>query len=277
MPTHKNRKYKKNKTYKKRTNTPSIKNLHKGFKLYGAKSYNPKSMFEYQEKKKKQYNNNCVKDSFSWFGNYDVAYKYSLKDKKSTIYEFKTKMPTNLVNLNMKNKDYFKKLFTNTDKELKPLIHIKKNEIENIHYDHKYLNMSIKEQAYYEFCFCFGYITLTEQYDFLGLIKYLIIEKMIDMTRRDGGSLLGKIDLRLAYYKVNHIFSHDKDNTMYNRMSIYSLDVNSISNLCSILPKYIAGAHYGHHASYWYPSIINKTDLEEFIIFNPSKTLMWYK
>ena len=234
MPTHKNMKYKKNKTHKKRSSTPSIKNLHKGFKLYGAKNFNPTAMFEYQQKRKKQYNNNCVKGSFSWFGNYDVAYKYSLKNAKSTLYEFKTKKSLNLVNINRKNKDYFKKMFTETDKDLRPLIHIKKDEIKNIHYEHEYLNMSLKEQAFYEFCFCFGYMTLSEQYEFLGLIKYLIQEKVINITRRDGGNILDKINLRLTYYKLNHIFSDGKNNSMYNRMSIYTLDVNSVSNLCSI-------------------------------------------
>lgn len=269
MSTHKNIKHRRNKTHKNRTNIHSIKTLRKGFKLYGAKNYSPKVMFEYEEKRKKQYNNNCVKDSFSWFGNYEVAYQYSLKSDKAKIYEFKTNKSVNLININKKNKNYFKNLFTETDKNIKPTIHITKDKIKNIRYDHEYLNMSLKEQSFYEFCFCFGYMTLYEQYNFLGLIRYLIVEKMIDITRRDGGSILEKIDLRLAYYKINHMFDTSINNSMYNRMSIYSLDVNSISNLCSILPKYIDGVYYGNNASYWYPQIINKDNLEEYIIFNP--------
>jgi len=299
MSTHKNIKRKRNKTHKNKTNAPSIKVLHKGYKLYGAKNYNPKDMFEYEEKRKKQYHNDCIKDSFSWFGSYNVAYQYSLNDTSATIYKFKTRDTISLVNINKKNKNYFQKLFTNTDKKLKPIIHIKKDQLKNISYDHKYLNMSLKEQAYYEFCFCFGYMTLNEQYHFLELIRYLIKEKMVDITKRDGGSILEKINLRLGYYKINHIFDDSTDSTdskdssmfsspiynnmgvykvkvnnpMYNRMSIYSLDVNSISNLCSILPKYIDGVYYGNNFSYWYPRIINNFNLEEYIIFNPPKTL----
>lgn len=280
MRTYKNKKYENNKTHKKRikndnATSPSLKKLHKGYKLYGAKSYTPKEMFKYQSDLKKQHKNDCVSGSFGWFGSLEVALKYKSKDTTSSIYTFVTKTPINLININLKNQNFFKNLFSRTTNNIKPLIYIKKQDINKIKFENKYLKMTTKEKCYYEFCFCFGYISITEQYEFLKLIKYLVENNFINMARRDGSSILNKIILRISYYDVNNLLNEPNNLSINNRLSIYDLDVSAVSNLCSIIPKNIQGIYYNDRTSFWYPYIVNRTNLEEYIIFNPPLILDW--
>ena len=66
--------------------------------------------------------------------------------------------------------------------------------------------MSLNEKALFEFKFCFGYINLKEQYNFLKLLKYLIKNNFIKLFTRNNKSILRKINLKMNYYILSYFF-----------------------------------------------------------------------
>ena len=70
--------------------------------------------------------------------------------------------------------------------------------------------MSPNEKALFELKFCFWFITVEEQYEFMKLIKYLLENKFIDIKMRSGGSILKKIKIKIGYYKVASLLGKKK-------------------------------------------------------------------
>ena len=277
MPTKKNNINKnssKNKTKKNITNNPSFKKLPVGYSLFASKKYKGDALLEYTKQSELKAQDSCLLDNLSWFGNYEVAKSYKKKD--TNIYEWKIKKKTNLLNINNENEKYFEKIFKNTKIKLEPTIVLTEKQIKNINYDHPYIHMSPNEKAYYEFCFAFGYITLEEQFHFLKLIKYLILNKYINMVTREGNSIVQKLNVKINYYRLNKLFPKKQK---YNRLSFYYFDKYALINLCKIVPKkIISGVYQKNTTSFWFPNfIIYKMNIEEYILFNPHKNLVYDK
>ena len=272
MITKRKKSNKINKT-KKNTLNPSLKLLALGYPLYASKKYKGDELLEYQKKAEQKSNDSCLLDNSSWFGDYDVAKSYETKETK--LYKWKTKKMTKLLNINIKNKDYFKNLFLHTKSKLIPTIYLSEKQIKLIKYVHPYIKMTTNEKAYYEFSFAFGYIDVKEQVEFMKLIKYLIKNNYITMSTREGKSVVNKMNIKINYYQLNH-FSI-KDNQL-NRLSFYHLDKHAMMNLCKCVSKEISGVYQKNTNSFWFPDfIVYKMNIQEYILFNPHHNLVYDK
>ena len=272
MITKRKKSNKNNKTRKNKLN-PSLKLLALGYPLYASKKYKGDELLEYQKKAEQKSHDSCLLDNSSWFGDYDVAKSYETKETK--LYKWKTKKMTKLLNINIKNKDYFKNLFLHTKSKLIPTIYLAEKQIKLIKYDHPYIKMTANEKAYYEFCFAFGYIDVKEQVEFMKLIKYLIENNYITMLTREGKSVVNKMNIKINYYQLNH-FSV-KDNQL-NRLSFYHLDKHAMMNLCKCVSKEISGVYQKNTNSFWFPDfIVYKMNIQEYILFNPHHNLVYDK
>ena len=136
--------------------------------------------------------------------------------------------------------------------------------------------MTQNEKALYEFKFCFGFITVEEQYKFMNLIKYLIENKFIDIQMREGGSILKKIKIKTGYYNVASLLGK-KDK--FNRLSFYDFDKHAIMNLCKLVNNRsynISGVYQKNDTSFWFPDfIVYKMDIQEYILFDPQDNLVY--
>jgi hypothetical protein len=273
MKTIKNRKIKNNITRKNRV---SLKILKVGYPLYASKSYEGSTILNYNKEEEEKYNDKCLMQNSSWFGDLKVAKSYKTKD--THIYRWKINKKTNLLNIHSKNEKFINKIFSQTHLKLIPTIILEKKDIKKINYEHPYLKMTYNEKALYEFKFCFGFITVKEQNEFMKLIKFLIENKFIDIKRRDGKSILSKLELKIEYYELS---SHLTKKEKLNRLSFYDFDKHAIMNLCKIVHQEninIAGVYQKNYKSFWFPDIIvYKMDIQEYILFNPQDNLLYDK
>ena len=253
---------------------PSLKILPKGYPLYASKQYEGVTILEYNKSEELKYNDKCLMQNSSWFGDLEVAKIYKTKD--THIYKWNIKTPTNLLKTDIKNKAFLDYIFKNTKQTLEPTIKIPKNQIKNIKYKHPYLEMSQNERALYEFNFCFGYLTVTEQYKFMKFIKYLLENKIIDLKTRQGDSILKKINIKIYYYKVGSLFGKKE---LSNRLSFYDFDKHAIMNLCKIVnnSKFkIDGVYQKNDTSFWFPDfLVYKMNIQEYILFDPQDNLVY--
>jgi hypothetical protein len=253
---------------------PSLKILPKGYPLYASKQYEGSTILEYNKSEERKYNDKCLMQNSSWFGDLEVAKIYKTKD--THIYKWNIKTPTNLLKTDIKNKAFLDYIFKNTKQTLEPTIKIPKNQIKNIKYKHPYLEMSQNERALYEFNFCFGYLTVTEQYKFMKFIKYLLENKIIDLKTRQGDSILKKIKIKIYYYKVGSLFGKKE---LSNRLSFYDFDKHAIMNLCKIVnnSKFkIDGVYQKNDTSFWFPDfLVYKMNIQEYILFDPQDNLVY--
>jgi hypothetical protein len=269
----KRKKRNKNKKTIKNTRNPSFKILQLGYPLYASKKYKGDELLEYQKKAEKDAHDSCLLDNSSWFGDYDVAKSYETKETK--LYRWKTKKRTNLLNINSKNADYFKKLFLNTKAKLIPTINLSEKQMNSINYVHPYIKMRANEKAYYEFSFAFGYIDVKEQVEFMKLIKYLVENNYITMLTREGKSVVTKMNIKINYYQLNHF---SIKNNQLNRLSFYHLDKHAMMNLCKCVSKEISGVYQKNTHSFWFPDFIAyKMNIQEYILFNPHHNLVYDK
>lgn len=257
----------------KKVREPSLKILRIGYPLYASKKYKGDELLAYQKKAENEAHDSCLLDNSSWFGDYDVAKSYKTKDTQ--LYKWKTKKITKLLNISAQNAAYFKQLFENTKSKLIPTITLSEKQIHKIKYDHPYIKMTSNEKAYYEFCFAFGYISAKEQVEFMKLIKFLIAEKFITMLTREGKSVATKMEIKIDYYRLNHVFVK---NTTLNRLSFYHLDKHAIMNLCKCVSKEISGVYQKNVKSFWFPDfVVYKMNIQEYILFNPHHNLIFDK
>uniref|UniRef100_A0A6C0ERN5 Uncharacterized protein n=1 Tax=viral metagenome TaxID=1070528 RepID=A0A6C0ERN5_9ZZZZ len=256
---------------------PSLKYLDTSFSLYASKQYTGDELLEYQRKSENKTHNHCLLDNSSWFGSLAVAKSYKSKD--THIYKWDIKKPTYLLKINKENDHFIKYIFKSTLIKLTPTIILTDNQIKKIKYDHPYINMTSNEKALYEFQFAFGYITVEEQYEFMKLVKYLIENKIITLTTREGTSIIDKIDFKINFYKVSSLIPKKQK---MNRLSFYYFDKYAIMNLCKIVYNKkdykISGVYQKNNSSFWFPNLlIYKMNIEEYILFNPPHNLKYDK
>lgn len=272
MVTRRN-KIKKNITRKLK---PSLRILKIGYPLYAAKSYEGSTILKYNKEQEDKYHDKCLIVNSSWFG--DLAVAKSYKTKENHIYRWTTKKTTNLLKINSENEKFISKIFSQTNVKLTPTISIKKSKMAKIKYDHPYLKMTPNEKSLFEFNFCFGFITVKEQYEFMRFIKYLIENKITDIKRRDGNSILDKLKIKINYYNVNSLLNKKEK---LNRLSFYEFDKHAIMNLCKIIHETnmnISGVYQKNDTSFWFPDfIVYKMDIQEYILFNPQDNLVFDK
>lgn len=275
MKTRRN-KFATNKTRKIYSINPSLRLLKKDYPLYASKKYEGSTILEYNKNEEIKYRDKCLMQNSSWFGDLIVAKSYKTKD--THIYRWKTKKVTKLLNINSQNESFIDNIFKTSKAKLIPKINLTKEQINKIKYEHSYLNMSTNEKALYEFKFCFGFIKVNEQYEFMKLIQYLIENKFIEIKRRDGGSILKKLEIKINYYRVSSFLDKKEKN---NRLSFYEFDKHAIMNLCKIVnnKKYnISGVYQKNNKSFWFPNfIVYKMDIQEYILFNPQDNLVYDK
>lgn len=266
-------KIKKNKTRKMK---PSIRILKVGYPLYASKSYEGSTILKYNKEQEDKYNNKCLMVNSSWFGDLDVAKSYKTKDNH--IYRWTTTKKTNLFKINLENERYINNLFTRTNVKLIPTINLKKDKISNIKYEHPYLEMTPNEKGLFEFKFCFGFINVEEQYEFMKFIKYLIENKFTDIKRRDGKSILNKLKIKIRYYQITSLLSKKEK---LNRLSFYDFDKHAIMNLCKIIHENnmnISGVYQKNDKSFWFPDlVVYRMNIQEYILFNPQDVLVYDK
>lgn len=266
---HSNNKTKKNKSIK-----PSLKTLNIGYPLYAAKQYEGSKILDFNREEEMKYHDKCLMQNSSWFGDLDVAKSY--KTKKTHIYKWNVKKSTNLLTTTKNNKHFIEHIFKKTDKNLIPTIHITHQQLKNIEKTHPYLSMNNNERALYEFKFCFGYITVKEQYEFMKWVKYLLENKFIDLKTREGDSILKKMKLKIYYYTIASIFGKKE---LFNRLSFYDFDKHAIMNLCKIVnnSKFkIAGVYQKNDTSFWFPDFkVYKMNIQEYILFDPQDQLIF--
>ena len=255
---------------------PSLKILKIGYPLYASKQYEGSTILEYNKSEELKYHDKCLMQNSSWFGDLVVAKSYKTKDNH--IYRWKAKKETKLLNINSINESFIDNIFRNSKTKLIPSINLTKAQIDKIEYDHPYLNMSTNDKALYEFKFCFGLITVEEQYEFMNLIKYLIENKFIEIKRRDGQSILKKLKLKIGYYKIASLLGKKEK---FNRLSFYDFDKHAIMNLCRLVNNKmykISGVYQKNDTSFWFPDlIVYKMDIQEYILFDPQDNLVYDK
>jgi len=255
---------------------PSLKVLKTGYPLYASKAYEGSIILEYNKNEELKHHNKCLMQNSSWFGDLTVAKSY--KTKNTHIYRWKAKKITKLLNINSLNESFIDSIFKNTKTKLIPTIRLTKEKINKVKYEHSYLHMTPNEKSLYEFKFCFGFITVEEQYEFMNMIKYLIENNFIDIQMREGGSILQKIKLKTDYYKVVSLLGKKE---RFNRLSFYDFDKHAIMNLCKLVNNKtynISGVYQKNDTSFWFPDfIVYKMDIQEYILFDPQDNLVYDK
>lgn len=275
MITRRN-KIRKNKTRKNRSSKPSLKVLKLSYPLYAAKSYEGSTILKYNKEQEDKYHDKCLMINSSWFGDLEVAKIYKTKDNH--IYRWTTKKKTNLLKINLENEGFITNIFSRTNSKLTPTINLKTNKISQIEYKHPYLEMTTNEKALFEFQFCFGFINVKEQYEFMKFVKYLIENKFTDIKRRDGKSILNKLKIKIKYYEITSLFGKKEK---LNRLSFYDFDKHAIMNLCKLIREYkisISGVYQKNDTSFWFPDfLVYKMNIQEYILFNPHDNLVYDK
>lgn len=290
MKTKKRHQSIKNKTIKhhKTKHYPVFKSLKLGYPLYASKKYDGKSILEYTKKQEKIHKNHCLTENMTWFGDYEEAKHYKTTENK--MYEWKIKKETRLINMNEKNAGFFKNLFQNAPSSTKFALAIKignqqlqqinklANKIQDKNIDTKYLTMSKREKALYEFQFAYGYISAEEQYQFMKFIRFLIENNIIEINRREGKgtSILSKLIAKINYYYLLNKTNHHQ----HNRLSFYLFDKCALNNLCNLLSKKynIEGVFQADESSFWFPDLLlYKMNIKEYVLFNPHHNLVFVK
>jgi hypothetical protein len=266
-------------------NKYSAKLLLKNSFLYASKKINGKDLLDYTKNNQVLNKSPCIMNNMSWFGSYKVAKSYQTHE--THLYQWKIKQKTLLLTTNPQNKHFFKSLFLNNTKvKLVPAIELSREDIKKLNKNsdfsnsnlYPYVNMSLNERAYYEFCFVFGYISIQEQYEFMKFLKYLLEKKIITMKTRSGQSILKKLFIKINYYRLSHLFHSKKNN---NRLSFYDLDKHAVLNVCKLVKANripISGIYQGNNDSFWFPNlVIYKMNIEETILFQPHENLIYDK
>jgi hypothetical protein len=268
----------KNKTIKNIGLKPKIRILTKGYPIYAAKSFDGESILKYTKEQEEKSKDKCLYTNISWFGDLKQAQIY--KTSKTKIYKWFVKKSTKLLVMNRENEQFFEHCFKHFKGDLVTTINLTNNEIsetivklKDTDIDYAYLNMSQNERAYFEFAFAYGYITVDKQYEFMRLMKFLIKNKIVDIQKRDGSSVINKINMKIKYYYLLHKLNKHSKN---NRLSLYSFDKDALINLCKIIPNNykIDGVFQPNSKSFWFPDLkVYKMDISEYVLYNPHHNL----
>lgn len=267
-----------NRSRKYKFYSPSFKILKKGFSIFASKQYDGQEILDFTKEEEKKYKTNCILSNISWFGDYKQAKHYETND--TTISKWIIKKDTKLLTTDKYNEKIIKYLFEKTKIKLSITINIKlDNELEKKMNEQNistpYIYMNNNEKAYYEFCFAYGYITLKEQYEFLKFIKFLITNNFIDISMRNGKSIITKLNTKIFYY---YYFNKTSKKEKYNRLSFYMFDKNALYNICKVFSsKYeIDGVFQRNTTSFWFPNLlVYEMDIKEYVLFNPHHNLIF--
>ena len=258
MTTRKHRVRKKKFTRKNRGLRPQVKRISAGSVLYAAKSYKGDEIIEHTREIDKKYGGKCNYDAISWFGSLQVAKRYLIFSTQ--IYKWRVFKPCSLVMVVHSNDGFFEKVFREYSGNLRSFMTDKN--VYRIRGNHEYLGMTENERCYYEFKFIFGYMTVGEQYRFLVLLEHFGMKESFY-------KILGAI----KYFEFAGLLYSGE---MFNRISFYELDKHVVLNVCKCLHGMGYEGLYqkkGTH-SFWYPSFIPYSEnMEEYILFNPSRVL----
>ena len=129
----------KHKTRKNISIKPSLKILKKGYPLYASKQYEGSTILEYNKNEELKYNDKCLMQNSSWFGDLNVAKSYKTKD--THIYRWTAKKLTKLLNIDNHNEKFIDDIFKSSKTKLTPTINLTKTQLDKIKYEHDYLNM----------------------------------------------------------------------------------------------------------------------------------------
>jgi hypothetical protein len=264
------------------TKIPACKTkiLPKGYAVYASKQFDGSQILEYNQTTRRKYKDNCLMENSSWFGNLEVAKYYNTTSPKSHIYKWMIHKNTPLLDITPSNRAFIDTIFRQSTLHLEPTISIPKKDLSKITYNHPYLHMTPNERALFEFQFCFGFIDVHEQFEFMKCIQYLIENKFIDIKRRNDESIYKKLLLKIYFYQL-YAPPSKTNRTKMNRLSFYDLDKHAIRNLCRLtqeqkLPIY--GVYQKNTTSFWFPNTIIQTfNLLEYIFFNPVDVLTFDK
>ena len=222
-------------------------------------------------------------ENISWFGDYKEAKYY--KTRENHLYKWSVKKETRLIIMNIENEMFFKHLFQSIrpNIEIKPAINIEQSKVEELkkklideNIDFKYLTMTDREKAYYEFQFAYGYISVEEQYHFMILVRYLIQNNYTHIESREGNSIVAKLTSKISYYYYLNSTNHTK----HNRLSFYLFDKIALRNLCRLIPETykIGGVIQYNLKSFWFPNLIfYQMDIKEYVLFRPHQNLKYDK
>jgi len=289
MKTKKRQQPKKNKTVKRQSKyNPFFKTLKPDYPLYASKKYDGNSILEYTKKQEKIHKTHCFNENMTWFGDYEEAKHYKTNENK--MYEWKIKKETRLISMNEKNAVFFKHLFQKASPLTKFALAIQigkhqmqkinklTNKIQDKNIDTKYLTMTTREKALYEFQFAYGYISAEEQYQFMKFIRFLLENDIIEINRREGKgtSILSKLIAKINYYYL----LNKTINQQHNRLSFYLFDKCALNNLCNLLAKKykIEGVFQADESSFWFPDLlVYKMNIKEYVLFNPHHNLVFVK
>jgi hypothetical protein len=270
----------KNKTVKNRNLKPKVRILTKGYPIYAAKSFDGDAILKYTKEQEENFKDKCLYENISWFGDLKQAQIY--KTSKTKIYKWLINKNTKLLIMNKGNEQFFEQQFKGFKGNLVTAINLTDDKLsqaldklKDSDIDYSYLKMNKNEMAYFEFAFAYGYISVDKQYEFMRLIKFLINHNIIDIQKRDGTSVINKINMKINYYYlINKLNRHKK----HNRLSLYSFDKNALINLCKIIPSHynIDGVFQPNSKSFWFPDLkVYKMDISEYVLYNPHHNLIY--
>ena len=257
-----------------RSRGPLLKKVKVGHLVYGSKKYKGDEIITYTREMEKKTGSRCLIETISWFGSLHGAKLYT--SYSTQIYQWRVFKPFALVVVGRaENAGFFEKVFRNYDGQLVSLIsdaniqQLKKFGLVDGH--HPYLDMTVNERCLYEFKFIFGYLTLREQYQFLLLFTYFDTKNVFDY-----GASLVKVYASMKYFELNAAGVDDLGTG--NRISFYEIDKHVVNNVCKCVSGYEGLYQRKSIRSFWYPSFIKYSkDMEEYILFNPSRVLTFKK
>lgn len=145
---------------------------------------------------------------------------------------------------------------------------------EQKHFDHyPYMKMNIKDKAIHEYKFAFGHLDVKEQHLFMMLLLKLQEYKLIKPPKKMYGINRFVMDsnyilkLSRSFIKLRGKLAKPEHG---NRVSLYTIDINIVNNLCILFPK-LNGYVYLHKKSIWHPKMDDTSEVAVFDITNTVK------
>lgn len=253
--------------------------LPKKFPLYKSvlNIYNRNSIFEYEP----------FPDlippckSIFWFAGKEKALYY--KKDNTTIHTYYTKLNTTklLIANNHNNFLYIKGLLEKSNLEnyscvTEIVLEKLPDALKEKFYKYNYLRLSKLNRILFEYCFAFGLISVQDQLMFSKLLLKLQEYKLIPQLKTMTSSSEENSDLYLRAIRQGvNIFDKFvpdsfKENKFEQRFSIYSIDINIVKNLCTLLSDKIDGYVYFDEPTIWHRKM---KDTSEIAIFNPKNVI----
>lgn len=250
----------------------TLKNGQHIFKAIPEK-YGSESVFEYQSFPLSE-NTHCK--IIPWFAlNYKKAQYYQETLKNSMVYQYTITNPVKLFLVNnVTNASIFEQLLRDTKENIQVITDLRVEDLDKkiqSHFTHyKYMHLTTRQRAYYEYAFAFGFLQKKEQFTFLKLTlklqEYGIIQKQTNIQGNNPfASKYIYRAARLALQTKINILGDKKGEQYWHRYSLYSVDKNVVHNMCMLLfPFGINGYIYLHVPSDWHSKMMDTTEIALF-------------